>query len=279
MYIKFNATVIGIETWYWVTVNGCMRWFYPLSVHPFHHSSSLTYLFSLLSFLFFVSLCFLPFSIPPSSSSSSSSVSVFLGANHRALEGAAGEGGERERRGDGVQQEGAEGVEGESFPAAGWPCWPRGRTHTRARVRRNTHTHIHICSISQKTLSSTSLSPCRGDVIDLSLLNRPSNPPAVRAPKDNSDKTVTFPWQQYAKNHNQWKRWWELSSCCCDPCDSYKTAQQRQREMGEEAENDNTFSDDVVSLFAAARLCRKVSINHFRKAVYVFNTVSAQRFK
>lgn len=70
-------------------------------------------------------------------------VSVFLGANHRALEGAAGEGGEREGRGDGVQQEGAEGVEGESFPAAGWPCWPRGRTHTHTRAQKHTHTHTH----------------------------------------------------------------------------------------------------------------------------------------
>lgn len=57
------------------------------------------------------------------------------------------------------------------------------------------------------------------------------------------------------------------------------TAEAERDGGGEEAEDDNTFSDDVVSLFAAARLCRKVSINHFWKAVYVFNTVSAQRFK
>lgn len=43
------------------------------------------------------------------------------GANHRAAEGAAGEGGEREGGGGGVQQEGAEGAEGESLPAAGRP--------------------------------------------------------------------------------------------------------------------------------------------------------------
>lgn len=273
MYIKFNATVIGIETWYWATVNGCWSgWgdftlcLLSLSVTPspfltFFHSSC-----------FFVSLCLYNLCPCIILSSSLSSLSMFSGANHRALEGAAGEGGEREGRRDGVQQEGAEGVEGESFPAAGWPCWPRGRAHTQIR----THTYIHICTISQKTLSSTFLSRCLGDVIDLSLQNRPSNPPAVRTLKDNNDKTVTFPWQQYAKTTTNGNGDGSSALVAVTPVIHTKQpSRRREKETG----NDNTFSDDVVSLSTAERLSRKVSINHFRKAVYVFNTVSAQRFK
>lgn len=41
------------------------------------------------------------------------------GANHRAVEGAAGKGGEGKGGGSGDQQEGAERTEGESLPAAG----------------------------------------------------------------------------------------------------------------------------------------------------------------
>lgn len=52
------------------------------------------------------------------------------------------------------------------------------------------------------------------NVIELSLQSRPW---ILLTLKDNSDKTVKFPWQQYAKLITNGKPWWELSCSCVEP--------------------------------------------------------------
>lgn len=162
MYIKFNATVISTETWYWVTVGAyevtlilCFSLSnnpstFPTLMHPFI-SDFHPFFFFFLTWISFIS----------------SSISSFCpGANHRAVEGATGKGGKRKRRWDGVQQEGAEGPERESVPFAGWPGRSWGREHTDKHTLYSTY--YMCCLLSHRNIcSSPRLSSCHFDWTDL----------------------------------------------------------------------------------------------------------------
>lgn len=241
MYIKFNATVISIEIWYWVTVNDCWRvWgdFFSLSFSITSSASTTFFYFTLLPFS--LSLC--PFSL-----------------QERIIERLK-EQREREEREKGDEVESSK-KELKELREKVSQLQAELADREVEDTLRNSKTHIHICAKSQK--NTLSLLPRCAPVKKMWLIYH------CRADLESSQTSFAEGqrWNIHvslttkSKAHDQKKQRSEQNFSRCDLCDSYKNT-------SAEAETDKHRQRRSILfsvLFTLQHNTMKVTINHFVK--------------